>query len=351
MTAESSLSPRTQKLKACPVCESSRTRTFFSSQDRLHGVPGLFSYDLCEDCDSVFQNPMVVPEDLHLCYPTDYSPYNLTQEVPDVDFTSLPTGNIKQRLRSTIVSAVRDGESSGLIGVAGRALSRSRFARERAFYGLVIDECLPKGKGPHNALDLGCGSGWLMQKLKTVGWDVEGLEWNADAAELAQKITGCNVWSGDFFDADLPTEKYQLIVLNHVFEHFSHPVRVLDKIRTLLADDGIAVLFFPNPHSSGARKYRASWFPWEVPRHLVLPSVKAMDILARRSGFRSSRTRARAYYSEVHWARSKAYVVGRHPESDAPELEMSEKIGVTRERVASTLGFDTGWEVVSVLRK
>ena len=351
MKAEIQTAPRTESLECCPVCDGSNTKFFFASPDRLHGTPGEFSYHECRTCHSVLQNPMVIREDLHLCYSEEYAPYNFTQEIPEIDLYSLPAICFKQRLRRAVVDSVRGNSAGGFIGLVGRILSTLRFARERAFYGLVIDECLPKGKGPHEALDLGCGTGWFMQKLQRVGWSVEGLEWNNDAAKIARDVTGSNVWSGDFFDVDLPRGKYQLIVLNHVFEHFADPKSVLVRVHELLAEDGRVVLFFPNPHSFGAKRFGPAWFPWEVPRHLVLPSVGAMRSLAVHAGFRKARTRARAYYSEVHWARSKAYVEGRHPETDPPALGLRESVGVAAERTAAVFGFDTGWEIVSVLEK
>jgi SAM-dependent methyltransferase len=344
-------SPRTKPLEKCPVCEGADTTLFFSAPDRLHGVPGEFSYHKCGQCDSVFQNPMVIREDLHLCYPGEYEPYSFTQESLDLDFGSLPDTTLKQRMRRAIVRSVRGETPEGVLGTIGGFLSALKFIRERAFYGLMIDACLPKGTGPHKAFDLGCGTGWLMRRLRLVGWDVDGLEWNAKAAELARQATDGEVWSGDFFDADLPAGKYDLVVLNHVFEHFADPAAVLSRIRNLLTENGKVVLFYPNPNAMGTKRFGSKWFPWEVPRHLVLPSVKAMDLLAKRTNFKTSNTHSRAYYSEVHWARSKAYVLDRDPETDAPELDRAEKFGVNTERVQSMLGFDVGWEVVSVLEK
>jgi SAM-dependent methyltransferase len=338
-------------LDSCPVCGSKAFSKLFSSPDRLHGVPGEYTYQKCGDCGSVFQNPMVIKDDLYLCYPSVYAPYSFEQTLPDIDFRSLPSEGAKQKLRKAIVDSVSGQTTSGAWGTLGSVLARSRTIRERAFFGLVIDECLPKGNGPHHALDLGCGAGWFMKKLQKVGWDVDGLEWNEDAAELARSRTGGQVWTGDFMAADLPSGKYELIVLNHVFEHFEDPKAVLRRVRELLSENGRVVLFFPNPNSLGGRYFGAEWFPWEVPRHLTLPSVDGMGRLATNAGFSANNTKARAYYSGVHWARSKAYAVGRHPENDPPALGAKERLGVLAESTMARLGLQTGWEMVSVLKK
>lgn len=343
--------PRTTPLDNCPVCQSSDTKLFFTSPDRLHGTPGEFSYHICESCQTVFQNPMVIQEDLHLCYPTEYAPYNHTNEIPNIDFDNLPGGNFRSDLRRAIVEEVKGKPSNGSIGKLGKILAKTAFFRERAFYGLVIDELLPKGAGDKFALDLGCGAGWIMEKLKKVGWQTEGLEWNETAAQRARDATNCNVFAGDFRTVDIPKNKYHLIVLNHVFEHFHDPKETLIRLKELLADGGKIVLFYPNAHAFGASWHNTDWFPWEVPRHLVFPSPKAVKQLAKNVGFSETKVFTRAFYSSVHWVSSKAYKINENPDLVRPDLDIVEKIGLSTEHILTKMGFEKGWEIVAVLKK
>ena len=190
-----------------------------------------------------------------------------------------------------------------------------------------------------------------MEKLNAVGWQTEGVEWNEDAAQLARETTGSNVWAGDFRLADVPKGKYGLIVLNHVFEHINDPKQALARVHELLADGGRAVLFYPNPHSLGAEWNRADWFPWEVPRHLIFPSVNAIKLVARNAGFAEASAITRAYYSEVHWSWSKAYEMNLNPAEHSPRLGIKERFGVLLENLVTRSGFEKGWEIVATLRK
>ncbi|HEY0462104.1 MAG TPA: class I SAM-dependent methyltransferase [Pyrinomonadaceae bacterium] len=349
---EESKVPRTAMLESCPICVSKNTKHYFTSRDRLHGTPGEFEYHLCNSCGTVFQNPMVIQEDLHLCYPSEYTPYNYKNEIPDIDFDALPNGSFRNNLRKAVVNEVRGKAARrGAAGVLGKILAKSALFRERAFYGLVIDELLPKGQGAHFALDLGCGAGWLMEKLKKVGWAVEGLEWNEAAAETAREVTKCKVWTGDFREVDIPKGKYQVIVLNHVFEHFSDPKDALLRLRELLAENGKLVLFYPNPHAFGAGWHNADWFPWEVPRHLILPTPKAVRLIAREKGFTRINVFTRAFYASEQWIRSKAYKNGLNPERERPNLGLTEKLGLITEHFLTVLGFEKGCETVAVLKK
>lgn len=343
--------PRTAILKSCPMCGEKSTKHLFTIPDRLHNTPGEYSYHLCNSCKSIFQNPMVIQEDLHLCYPSEYSPYNLKREVPDVNFDALPNGSFRNNLRKAIVNSVKDKPKEGLTGTLGKFLSKSSFFRERAFYGLVIDELLPKGSGEKFALDLGCGAGWMMEKLKMVGWTVEGLEWNETAAQMAREVTKCNVFAGDFREVDIPRNKYHLIVLSHVFEHFSDPKEALIRLRELLADGGKIVMFYPNPHSFSADWNTTNWFHWDPPRHLIFPTPKTIKLLAKNATFSEAKVFTRAYYLSVQWVSSKAYKNHLHPDKVRPELNLTEKFGLFIEHFLTKVGFEKGWETVAILKK
>lgn len=348
---EPSKIPRAESLEKCPICDSKKTKHSFTLPDRLHNTPGEFSYHLCNSCKSVFQNPMVIQEDLHLCYPSEYSPYNLKREVPDVDFDNLPDTTFRSNLRKAIVDKIKGKKVTGLTGKLGSLMAKNAFFRERAFYGLVIDELLPKGSGEQFALDLGCGAGWLMEKLKKVGWNVEGLEWNENAAQMAREVTKCNVFAGDFREVDIPRNKYHLIVLSHVFEHFSDPKEALIRLRELLADGGKIVMFYPNSQSFSAKWHKTDWFAWEVPRHLIMPAPKAVKSLAKEVNFSEAKVFTRAYYSSVQWQSSVAYKKNVNPDKVRPQLNLVEKMGLVTEHILTTLGFEKGWETVAVLKK
>src|SRR6185369_2857671 len=111
---------------------------------------------------------------------------------------------------------------------------------------LVTDECLPRCAKGGYALDVGCGAGWMLKRLSKVGWQVEGIEWDKKAAEIAQGRSKQKVYAGDFRDMNLPEAKYGLIFLSHVFEHFNEPRAVLGRLRNLLSARGKLVMIFPN---------------------------------------------------------------------------------------------------------
>lgn len=345
ITDERSSPPRSKFLEVCPVCKSHDFKHVFTLRDRVHGVSGEFKYSKCSTCESLFQNPMVIPEDLHLCYPSDYAPYNYNPESPKIDLGSLGrAGGWKNGIRAAVIQRVRGGKTPGLIGAAGSILAEIPFLRERAFYGVVMDECLPNDESGGRALDIGCGTGWMLGRLKQVGWDVEGVEWDEHTAEAASARSGSPVRVGDFRDIDLAEGIYKLIVLNHVFEHLHDPVGAAEHLYKLLSEGGRAVLIFPNVESVDAAWFRENWFPWEAPRHLVFPSMKGMRKLVSRTKFSRIKVRSRA--GVFFWEESKQLV-----NDGNRKLNAFERILYSMQTVAAHLGLNKGSEVIVVLEK
>ena len=345
--------PRTKLLENCPICRSQNTTHFFTSPDRLHGTPGEFSYHICDSCKTVFQNPMVVNDDLHLCYPSEYTPYNYDPEMPELNFEANGNhgflANSRSLLRQSIIKEVWSEPLAGFAGLTGKLLAKSRTIRERAFYGIMHDECLPHARGQHFALDVGCGAGWMLKRLKQVGWQVEGVEWDKRAAAIAAERAGAKVWAGDFKEMELPGEKYGLIHLSHVFEHFDDPLSLLKRFYDLLSSKGKLVLIYPNPQSSDSEWYKNYWYAWDPPRHLIFPTPQSFKDYAFEIGFTGFKVNTIA--AKHCWTNSKAYQLGLHPDENQPELSLKENLGLWYQRIMTTLGAQKGSELIVVLEK
>jgi len=283
------------------VCRSGASRRLWAEPDRLHDVPGRFTYRACGSCASVFQSPRVCDDDLPRLYPSAY--YTHVSDPPD---SPLPSGRrasgLRDRLRRRLQDHLRSGEGAGG-GWAG-LLAWWRPLRERAFYGLV-DPVHPAAERPGTALEIGPGSGHELGLLRASGWEAEGVEWDPEAAEVARRRSGCPVREGSFFDVVGTDERFDLIYMSHVLEHLPDPREALRFLGEHLSPGGRAVVITPNPRSLGARLWRRHWLAWDPPRHLVLPSAKGFAELARSAGLRASlHTRSRRASLVAAWSRA-----------------------------------------------
>jgi SAM-dependent methyltransferase len=297
--------PRTVALGRCPACESTSARKKFSSPDHLHGVPGNYHYVECRGCGTVRQDPRVVDEDLHLCYPTAYFTHDAVGR--DVSATIPARGSFRDSLRRAILRRPDGTPAEGVskpMKLLGAALGFVPSIRRRARYGL-IDALAGPARAGARCLEVGPGQGLDLLRLKWLGWDPVGLDVDPAAAETARATSGCEVGVGPIRDVDFPDGTFQLIYMNHVLEHLPDLADSLDRCSRLLAPGGRLVAVYPNPGSLGGRT-QGHYAPiWDPPRHLVLPTRPGIVGLLRRVGFGAVevRTTARsaACYRGVAW--------------------------------------------------
>ena len=336
----------------CPMCSSPRRDRTLALVDQLHGVPGRFTYPRCTVCGTVYQDPRVVDEDLAACYPEDYYTHQLpTGAAIAQPAAARPLSGFRDTVRRAVVAAVRGRREPGPAGALGWVASMSAFVRRRAFYDLLPDELLPRVPPPARALDAGCGAGQLLTALRGAGWNAEGLEWDKTAAEGAAKRSGCQVYVGDIRTVALPTDAYQLVTLSHVLEHIDDPPAVLRRLRDLLAPGGIAVVYWPNPGALGARWLGELWLHWDAPRHLVLPSLAALDTAGRKVGLLPRRIFTTARLAAAFLSYSRDLMEGRIPDFDRPKPSASERALAALEGAMVRLGIQVGEEGVSILAR
>lgn len=110
---------------------------------------------------------------------------------------------------------------------------------------------------PRLVLDVGCYCGATGETVKRrwPGATVIGIEPLAEAAELAiaridRVITG-TLESVDFDAAGIAPKTVDTIILADVLEHMFNPWHALQRLRTLLTDDGVVLASIPNVRNLG----------------------------------------------------------------------------------------------------
>lgn len=98
-------------------------------------------------------------------------------------------------------------------------------------------------------LDVGCATGYLAEALVRQGCVVTGIEYDAEAADLARPHLE-QVVVGDLntlqpFD-ELPQDHFDVLVFGDVLEHLTDPAAVLSGALPLLKADGSVVISVPN---------------------------------------------------------------------------------------------------------
>jgi SAM-dependent methyltransferase len=240
----------------CRACDNTQRFRIFSAKEMMFGWRHSFDYAECLDCGTI--EIVKIPANLGDYYPKDY--YSLSA----------------------------DGGSGGRPSLARKIATRfllkapgtGWITRKLSLRYPFLDWARLSGNGPDSAyLDVGCGGGRLLRRMQRCGFtNLRGVDPYAPQAvtERGFKI--------DQAELESVQGKFDLIILSHVLEHLADPVATLVTARGLLNPKGTILARVPVAGSKVAQDYGPHWFNLDPPRHLVVPSLKGMQLIAKKAG-------------------------------------------------------------------
>jgi len=218
-------------LKVCVLCGAG------ADQFEPYAQRGKYGVVRCRSCGLIFVNPRATPEEIVGQYTDDVSsPTGYYGKSGHVD-----TPIFEQRLRLT-----------------------EQFA----------------GRG--RLLDVGCSVGTFMDVASARGWDVSGIELNANACAVCTE-KGHKVYRGLFEPSLLDTIKkkdFDVVCLNDVIEHLPDPVASMKLVGPLLRSGGYLMINTPNIDNIVARTFQMK--PLE---HLFYFNTKTATRTLEEAGF------------------------------------------------------------------
>jgi 2-polyprenyl-3-methyl-5-hydroxy-6-metoxy-1,4-benzoquinol methylase len=268
---------RARAVPACRLCGAPGAVVLAGVADRIAGAPGRWDIRRCATCHFAWLDPLPIPEDIPLLYQGEY----YTRHAPA---TAPPQGRraaLDAAVRRRVLGYAAVSVPGGAAGLTARLLSFVPPLRELAVMDLL-------GLGAHRRgrlLDIGCGSGDFLARMHALGWSVQGLEPDPEAARLAAQRHGLDVRTGTLPHPDFQAGTLDVVTLHHVIEHLHDPEATLREARRLLVPGGLLALATPNIDSLGAKAFGAAWLHWDPPRHLHLFSPRSLAILLERAGF------------------------------------------------------------------
>lgn len=144
----------------------------------------------------------------------------------------------------------------------------------------TIKKIIPTGK----ILDVGCATGDFLRVAKTNGYEAEGLELSKWSSEIASK-NGLKVYRNTLkVHANKFKDKYDIITLWGVIEHFEHPDKEMKYINTLLKPGGYVILWTGNVDGLMSQILKHKWWYWQG-QHIQYFTQKSLNYLAQKNGF------------------------------------------------------------------
>ncbi|MEO7394606.1 MAG: class I SAM-dependent methyltransferase [Chitinophagaceae bacterium] len=231
----------------CPVCASADIKNVLSVKD--YTVSGeMFAIAECNDCSLRF-----------------------TQDVPDEDSIS-PYYKSENYISHT-------NTSKGLINRLYQAVRKITLQQKRK----LIEKTTGRKKG--QLLDVGSGTGAFVNEMKENGWQVTGLEPDADAVSVAKQLYNLELKNINQF-YKLPADSFDAITLWHVLEHVHVLPAYVKQLKMLLKNDGKLFIAVPNYTSKDGSVYNDDWAAYDVPRHLYHFSPKSIKVLVEKNGMK-----------------------------------------------------------------
>lgn len=133
-------------------------------------------------------------------------------------------------------------------------------------------------------LDVGCGTGEFLAFMREAGWQVRGLERDANAAEWGRAHLQLPIQTGSVGDLQSEPQRFSAITMWHVLEHVYDPHAALGLFAKLLREDGVLIIAVPNIASFDAKFYREHWIALDAPRHVNHFTLEALTQLAQANG-------------------------------------------------------------------
>lgn len=244
----------------CAACGQSGAHPQYEVREMQLGLRETFTYQHCGHCGCM--QLLDVPADLGRFYPNE-SYYSFTsgrQVRPRPD-----------RLRALRTAYLLYGKRP-LIGALLAA-------------GYRVPEYLDWVKVPQvgfrdRILDVGTGNGSLLFDLHKNGFtNLTGI----DPFLAEETVTpSVQILRKEIFDME---GTYDYIMMHHVFEHMSEPLRVLQKAYALLQPGRFLLVRTPVMGGYGWQHYGTDWVGLDAPRHLIIHTADSVRLLAQQAGF------------------------------------------------------------------
>ncbi len=146
----------------------------------------------------------------------------------------------------------------------------------------IVSSVLPNGS---TILDIGCGSGLLVDRLARMGYRASGLDWSEPAIQFAREH-----YQGDYILANAENtlkvaRLWDCAVASHILEHLENPHKFLQSVKGVLTEDGYLVVAVPNLDWWDLKSVYRSVSTIFDPEHVVGYSVKGLRKVLEGNGY------------------------------------------------------------------
>jgi len=247
------------------ICSNTKGNVFYDVKEMMFGFDDCFKYMECAECGCL--QLIDIPENMSKYYPDNY--YSFEQNKAS-------------------------GIKKFLFGLIDKA-NIHKYKKSGGIMGLLLCTLFPEILSPiepcdnvfdKKILDVGCGNGILLKKLASTGFtNLFGVDLfiEKDIVLNLPNQKEIKILKGTLFDIQ---ETFDIIMLNHSFEHMQEQEEILLRISDVLNETGTCIIKIPTTSSYAWKTYRENWFGLDAPRHLYLHSINSINRLCQKCGLK-----------------------------------------------------------------
>ena len=237
----------------CPLCQNLAIHEM-SSNDLMFKKNKIYDYYFCRLCDLTFINPLPNLVEIKNFYPDSYMVFEPAR---------LKKINIIEKVRLQAKHGYINliNKDNYLFNLLGFCLLKSR---EHIDY-------VESGK----FLDIGCGNGSRLLKMRNLGWQVTGVELNKKAFNECVNHN-LNVFNSTLENTKFKDNSFDVVYMSHLVEHLANPCEIFEIVNKILKPNGLLYIKTPNRNSLGRKIFGKYWYANDIPRHLFLFSKKSL---------------------------------------------------------------------------
>lgn len=154
-----------------------------------------------------------------------------------------------------------------------------------------------KSNNVRSILEVGVGSGRLMNALRKEGFRVKGI----DISPISVKLTGAKLASAT--DIPFGADKFDCVIGISIIEHLNKKdgIKFIHESKRVLKNNGILFLVTPNYASPLRLIQGEKWFAYKDKSHIYFYSPTSLKDLLVKNSFVEIRTKFKTNTSSIEW--------------------------------------------------
>jgi 2-polyprenyl-3-methyl-5-hydroxy-6-metoxy-1,4-benzoquinol methylase len=262
----------------CVVCGAPGEVLYAGLRDRLFSAPGEWNIKRCSNtsCGLLWLDPMPLETEVWKAYENYYTHSENAKNRP-AWFSAILIGAKRGYLARRYGYYPSLPFSDRMLGLLPNIYPGRSSELDLSVMWLPASR---RGR----LLDIGSGSGWLVENMNAGGWQAEGLDFDSRAVEQARR-RGLKVHLGDLASQRFANGSFDAVTMCHSIEHVHAPTLWLEECVRILRPGGCLAVATPNNASLGHRVFGSDWLALDPPRHLHLFNMATLRRLLEKAGF------------------------------------------------------------------